>query len=175
MTVEPIGPSLLKKDVAFSSKLLRGATQITTAIHVPYGHSSPFAKPPTDQCGLRRSRSPRRPTLSPNRLQCEHRAKNFFYSRLGCLGCGGIIAYMRADLHAWGLVRERLMCGGIDKDPGRLLPDGAMAHGLSASDYAGRYRTERVACDAVGYSVTCASWPVAFSLATYALHSATGL
>ena len=84
------------------------------------------------------------PTLSPNQLQCEHRAKNFFYSHLGCLSRGGIIAYMRADLHAWVLVRERLMRRSIDKDAGRLLSDGTMAHALPPGDHGGRYRTERV-------------------------------
>ena len=115
--------------------------------------------------------------LFPNQVQREHRIANLLYGRLGCLGRGSVITYMRADLHAGVLVRERLMCRSINEHAGRLLANGAMAHALSAGDRGGRCRTERVIKRVRRglISVTCASRPATLSRATYALHSAIGL
>src|SRR5262245_4066238 len=82
--------------------------------------------------------------LFPNQLLREHCIENLLYSRLGRLGRDSVIAYMRADLHALVLVRERLMCRSINEHTGRLLANGAMAHALSTGDHRGRYRTERI-------------------------------
>src|SRR3974390_837279 len=77
-------------------------------------------------------------------LQLEGRLENLLYRSLSRVGCGGVIAYMRADLYAGVLVGVRLTRGRIDQHADRLLANRAVAHALSPNDHGGRHPGKRI-------------------------------